>query len=635
MSRRLQVSIAIVVLLIVLALAARPAYRAFRENRIQRLIESAEEAARLEDWQAARERSRTVLLMKRGEYRAFAIQTRALAKMEDPAAAIAAISLIRHPEATREDQVGALEILASQGPVALAIGAYAHLDKKNPTKLQDVELNAAISPLLLTMGPDGLAAVRKCLVEHMPEKPSPRVRLAFIRTVSVDPDPRGVPLARKHFAALIEEGAPEALTALELLGSTAGGLAPGEPLPNLPNWVSRQAGAKVIHHLLALHPQLAENPKGSEAIFTAAVNRFAPLDPAETANWLNRHNRPEEALKVLEEPAKHRSDAYLARIRALLRLRRDDELLAALASPPENADLVEVEIVRAVLAKYQKDKAAAKAAWGEALKQATYDTQHNRFISIAKAAELCGDQEAAAEAWTGAVSLGFGRIPLYSNLTGPVVYLYQKENIEALFKFCQNLAPFEPGNADLINNLLYIGLIKGDTKPADVTERLEKILAESPGKVELNSTLAIADLLAGNAEKARARLSAPGACDKMSPVTKTLLEAAILKMTGDEAKADEIYQKTDKSKLMSAEQALYEILIQGKKDDKSVETSLADLLAKKMMVDPAEVPAWQKGLERAEQKPNSADVAGKSYPELRVPGVDNPLQPFDVKEVPE
>ncbi|QJE94297.1 tetratricopeptide repeat protein [Luteolibacter luteus] len=635
LARRLKIGLAIVIPLGALALAFKPAYRAFREHRVTQLIEIAEEAMRIEDWQLAREKSRAALMMKRGDYHAFTIQAHALAKSEDPAAFMAAVSLIRHPESTREDRIDSLEVLANQGPAALALGAYAYLDKDNDPKLQDVELNAAISPLLLTMGKQGIASVRQGVMDRMPETPSPRVRLAFIRAVSLDPRPEDVLIARKHFAALIEDGAPEALAALELLGNTPGGLAPGEPLPNLPAWVSRQTGAKVIHHLLALHPQIAENPAGQEAVFASAIDRFAPLDPAATANWLSLHNRPEDALKILEEPAKERSDAYVARIRALLRLKRNEELDEALKNPPATADMVEVRIVRAILAGNRGDKATASKEWTEALNQASYDNRRNRFIPIARTAELYGEKAAAADAWIGAVRLGFGKIPLYVTLGGPMVYLYNEGRADDILSISQSMLLFEPSNPDLLNNVSYLGLLLGTTKPTEAIERIEKIVAENPGKLELNSTLALAYILNGDPKNAQERLFAQGASEKISATTQALLKAAILKMTNEPDQAKQIYDGVDRSKLMPVEQALYDRLILDKKaEENTADVSLEQRMVNKSTIGSDEAPAWKKGLERAEQKRNSAGGSEENYPELRVPGIEDPTQPFDNKKNP-
>lgn len=614
--------------------AARPAYRAFREHRIEKTLETAQEAERLEDWQAARDRSRSVLMMRNGNYKAFRILARSLAKTEDPAAYVAAVVLIRHPESTRDDRVEALETLAKQGPAALALGAYAYLDTAEK-KGRDAELNAAITPALILMGSKAISAAQQGLIDFMPDNPSPRVRLALVRASTAAPNPERVSIARQQFAALIEEGSgSEALEALELLGNTSGGLAPGKPLPNLRNWVSQQPQAKVIHHLLALHPEIAEDPAGKEALFQDAINRFASLDPAATARWLNLHGKSEDALKILDGPAKERSDAYLARIHALLRLKRETELAEALKNPPAAADQMEVEIVRAVLAKNHGDRATAEASWTAALDQASYDTRRNRFITVARAAELYREPGTAADAWMAAVRMEFGNLPMYASLAPSLAVLYKEGRSEEMLAMSQSMLKFEPSNIDLVNNTLYLGLLHHSTKPDEVIQLLEKALEKEPDKVELNSTLILADLLAGDPQKAMSRLPTIGDCKRVSTPTKQVLQAIALKMMGDEKNARELYDRIDKSTFLPQEMTIFAHLMDGKKneektEEKTEDLSLAEWEEKKSKLSSAEVPAWKKGLERAEQNRKSADESQGMLPELRVPGLADSSKAFD------
>ncbi|WP_035613994.1 hypothetical protein [Haloferula sp. BvORR071] len=631
---RLKIGLAILIPLVVLALAARPAYRAFRENRIKGLIESGEEAMRLEDWQAAREKSRAALMMRNGDYRSLNIYVRSLAKTDDPAAFLGAVSLIKHPEATRQDQLDALEILAMHGPAAIALSAYRYLDKGEP-KLHDAELNAAITPLLLIMGKEGIASARQGLLEFMPAAPSPRVRLALIEAIAAGGYAADVPIARQHFAALISEGAPESLKALELLGNTPGGLAPGDPLPNLQNWISHQAGAKVIHHLLALHPQIAENPVGKEAIFASAINRFSSLDPAATATWLNLHNRPEDALKILEEPAKQRSDAYIVRLHSLLKLKRENDLTEALKNPPPAADPVELEIVRATLAKNRGDRGAANTSWNAALEQALYDTRRNRFIEVARAAELQGELIPAADAWFAAVRTGFGQLPVYAALARPISILYRQGRAEDILAMSQSMLRLEPRNTDLINNTAYLGLILHSTEPVEVIRTLEEVRSKEPEKVELNATLILADLLAGDAQKATSRLPEIESTKRVGPETKAMLRALALKLSGEEQKARELYDGIDKSGFLPQEKTVFANLMDGKKEKKETtpDTSLADWEKKRTDISSAEVPAWRKGLERAEQNGKKGGLGMEQLPELRVPGYEATNQTFEDQSV--
>lgn len=621
----MRLGLIIAVPLAAIAFSVRPAYRVFREHRLKQAIESAEEASRLKDWQAARDRARTALIMKPGEHRAFKIYVEALAETEDPSVAMAAIALIRHHDSTPEDHLRALAILSEQAPQSLALGAYAYLNEK--TSLRDnPDLRAAITPFWVKRGQPEIA--EKGLREMMPATPSHRFRLALIRSISAQPfDQARIADARQQFAALIREnGGDEALEALELLGNAPGGLAPGEPLPNLPGWVDKTSGAKVIHHLLALNPEIAEKPEQSDAIFQAAINRFASVDPATTAKWLILHDRPEQAVELLEEPSKHRSDAYLARLHALLRLGHREALAEALKNPPASADMVDVEIVNAVLAQGSGDTSAASAAWTRALNQASYETRRNRFLGIARAAQNYGSSQAAEDAWMAAVLMGFGDLPLYIDLYPQLGSMSKKGHSEDILVMSRAMVTFEPGNPDLANNVAYLGLIHGATNPAEAIAKLEKVLSDHPAKTEINSTLMLADLLASNPDRALERLPLFEKSSLVATTTKRMLHACALHMKRKPEEAKALLQDIRELDFMPQEWATF-----AKLRGEAVKEGITPRKwsATSDVADTEEVPAWRKSLERAEQQRNSPGQAEDSFPELRVPGLSEASKAFD------
>jgi hypothetical protein len=435
----MKLGILLVLVLVALGFAAKPAYRAYRDQKLDQNLEAAREAARLEDWIAARDRARSVLLVRPDDFEAFRIWSRALAEQGEPRAYMAATQRFADPRASDEDKLETLRVLALQAPQALALGAFGSLSEENR---KSPDFRAAITPLLILRGETELA--EKGLREVLGENPSPAVTLELIRTICARPDAARVEEARGLFAKLIAHDASrEALEALLLLGNTPGGLAPGAPLPKeLQAWVSRQPKAKTIHQLIALHPAIESAPESADRIFREAIERYSATDPGELGTWLVRHNRSEEALKMLEEPAKERADAFIARLNALLRLERDDEIKAALLEPPPSADSVEVEIIRAVMAGRRGDDTAAKAAWSRALEEAAFDTRRNRFLEIARTAQTQRAMSTAEDAWVAALRSGWGQLPLYQDILPLVGSLGRQSRSEDLLVSCA-LSPFK------------------------------------------------------------------------------------------------------------------------------------------------------------------------------------------------
>ena len=296
-----------------LAYAAKPAYRAIRGYRVDENLHAAMAAQEAEDWGLARDKARSVLLIQPGHFEACRIWTRALAQMNERRTGIAAYQMFADPRATRADRLEALQVLARQGPQAVALACYDRL----PKDLRNQgSFRAAIVPLLIQRGDTDLA--ENGLRQVADAADDPVVRLELLHALCSHPNPARVAEARKLFAAWIAANAnQQALAALLILGETTGGLAPGSPLPDLPAWLAHQPKARPRHQLLGLDPALAAQPGTADRVYQAACGRFLTEQPGVLGDWLIRHGQATRAATILEEQAKSRPDAYFARMRAL------------------------------------------------------------------------------------------------------------------------------------------------------------------------------------------------------------------------------------------------------------------------------------------------------------------------------
>jgi len=482
------IDVCIVVVLIVLGFSAKPAYRAFRENQINRNLEAAKTAARNQDWNAARDTARSVLMARPQDFDAYRLWTRALGKMGTPDAYLAAAEVFTCSRANRADLLEALEVMGLQAPQVVALSAHASLPE--PLRNQAV-FRAAIVPLLIQRGQIELA--ENCLREVAQPDDGPKVGLALLRVLCCRPTPGHIVEARRIFADLIATHADEqALAALLILGDAPGGLIEGVPLPDLPQWLTSQPLATALHHLLGLHPELRAHPDSAPQVFASAIKRFLATDPAVLGIWLMRHDQTEMAVNLLDEPAKTRSDAFIARLTALMCLKRDAAITAALASPPDSVDLVELEVMQATLAANHGDLIASGAAWTRALNHAAYDTTRNRCIDIAHIAERHGAKDAAEDAWVAAVRLGWGQLPPYADLSPVFTSLLAKGRSEDLMAMLRTMLRFEPHNPDLLNNAYYFAMIEGTQPPSQVATVISKLI-EREDKPVYNSKTPLPD----------------------------------------------------------------------------------------------------------------------------------------------
>jgi|GEM_PF-4702083 len=86
-------------LLIVFGFGAMPSYHAFREHQTNGNLAAAQAAERAGDWTTARDKARSVLLVRQDDFEAFLIWARARVKLNEPSAYMAAPE---HPPAWRE-----------------------------------------------------------------------------------------------------------------------------------------------------------------------------------------------------------------------------------------------------------------------------------------------------------------------------------------------------------------------------------------------------------------------------------------------------------------------------------------------------------------------------------------------------
>jgi hypothetical protein len=588
-----------------------PAYRALRKLQIDRNLEAAKAAARIEDWGTARNKARSVLLARPADFEAYRVWFRALSHMNEPRTYMVAANLFVHPSASREDRLDSLGVLARQGPEAVALSAYASLEesmREEPAAL------AALSPLLVRRGQAAL--VEKVLREA--SSADPAIRLELLRALCSVPTAERVVEARTLFAGLIESSASEpALEALLILGDTAGGLAKGPPLPSLPEWVQAQPRATTLHHLIALHPSIDEAAGAPDAIFQKAIDRFLEIDPGTLGTWLIRHERSALAADLLAGAALSSPTAFIARLHALLREKRSQEVAELLAEPPAACDLVDLELAKAAAARFQKNSPAEANAWIQALNNAAFDQSRNRFLEIGKYANTLGNRDIIDDSWVAAIRIGWGPIPLYRDLQPVFASLAGKSRSEDLLAICRTLLRFEPQNPDLINNFHYLGLLHEVIDPAAAAKALEDLIANNPESAEFRSALALAQLMAGEPGKALAQIPILKQSKRVSPLMIRALEGTARILAGETEAGSALLEGINWRAFMRAEALAFRNLLTRLEIQN---LPLPDMTQLPPPPDPDNIPAWKRAVERLEQE--RAKDTLPALPMPRIPGTE-------------
>jgi hypothetical protein len=638
-SRRVKVAAVLLILLVALGLAAKPAYRAWRDQRIDRNLEAAKEAARLEDWTSTRDLSRSVWIARREDFEAFRLMARALAKLGEPGAYMAAGQVFRHPDASREDRLESLRVMTLQAPHAITLGSFASLPEADQ---KQADFRAAIIPVILQQGEFEFA--ENLLRAASGIDTPPAARLELLRVLCARPSPERVDEARWILAELVKaDASEEALAALVILGETPDGLAAGSPLPELIEWTKRQPKATTLHHLLALRPAIEAAPGQSERYYQMAIDRFLATDPGVLGTWLVRQGRAEQALELLAEPAKTRSDAFLARIHAMLLLKRDDEIETELAQAPAAADPVEMEIVRAVLAGRRGDADAAKQAWTRAMDAAAADNSRNRFIELARHAKYAGANATVEDAWVAAIRVGWGPLPLHRYLQPVFDSLASQGRAEDLLAISRSMLRYEPRNPDLIHKVQYLSLIQNLLPAGEIARNLVQLVEAFPQSPEFNSSLMIAEISDGRPRDALARLPKLRESSRVSPMMVTAIEGTARILDGSaRVRQGEKDDQADKVAAGKAEIEAGNQLLEGVDWDlfmRDERIFFSNLLVRNKVagiqlpepeparteIDPDQVPAWRKAIERLEQ--DRANDVLPALPDPRLPGADARQEP--------
>ncbi len=610
--RRLKIAAVILLLLAGIGASARPAYRAFRTHQIDGNLEAAQAAAREQDWGTARNLARSVLLARSNDFDAFRVWFRALSEMGEPRTYLAAAQLFSDSRSTHDDRMDALRVMSLQAPQALALSAYGSLE---PDLKYGAEARAALTEVLLLRGEIELA--EKMLRETPDLNEYPQARLALLRVLCARPDPDRVEEARELFVGLIEDRQisenPEGLDGLRALGQVPGGLADGDPLPPLIPWVNRQPGATAMHHLLALHPSLDSESGGKNAIFAAAVERFVHTDPGTLGTWLVRHEQSALAADALENIAPTHPEAFIARLHALLREKQYEEADALLAAPPAAADAVEMELVQVAVARGRGKGADETKAWQRALSQAAFDTSKNRFIDIARFAEVYQAARVAEDAWVAAVRIGWGRLPLYQDFRPLFASLARQNRTHDLLSVSRSLLRYETRNLELWNNYHYLALLHDVSQPSIAVEQLERFAMENPESPELYSAACLAALMAGKPETALGWLHHLDKTDRVSPMMRRVLRGTALVLSGKAEEGREILKEVDYSRFLHQENAVFRKLLVHPQIAGLALPSLGQLPAPDR---PEETPAWKKAVERLER-----DRAAEVLPALPAPEI--------------
>lgn len=479
---------------------AKPAYRVFKEWRMDRNLAAAKTAVEETRMQEARDLSLTVLRSGDPSIEAFRILEKSTAALGDPRHGQIAGALIFHPEGTDEDRFTGFLALVSDMPLGLVGQAWASLPEECR---KQARFAAAFARRLLAGNRLGEAA--GVLLAVPEEVRDDSVRQALARVLIKSGKREGFDEAQRMIASGLTAGGGEVSLWLDILEEI--------PVPslqaNLLSPVRIMSGVDPARiALITARMDYASNWPRRAAILDQTINAWKERDPELLARFLSHLGLHQQLLDTygVQDITSHPGllPLLLDAAERTGSWERAGELLDASAgSFPKNLELAH----RAVLAAKAEDTTAKAEVWRAAIAQAKTDDSGRALLELHRIASDAGLNELAATAMVDAIRGRRGPLPLYEDQKSLCRALAESGQDRTLLEICAIYLNFEPGNPILLTQYAYLACLNDVIEPAKLLKPLEMLAQAFPKELPIHITLATAHLCAGQADKAAAVLA--------------------------------------------------------------------------------------------------------------------------------
>ena len=479
--------------------SAKPAYRVFRQWRMDRNLAEARQAVKEDRMQEARDRSLTVLRSGDPSIEAFRILEKSTASLGDPRHGQIAGALISHPEGSDEDRLTGFLAVVADMPLGLVGQAWASLPEE--CRKQPRFATAFARRLLADKRLGEAASVLLAVPE---EARDDGVRQALARVMIASGRREGYEEAQRMIANALAAGGGEVSAWLDVLEEIS--------VPSL-----RENLLSPVRSLPANLP--GEDP-ARIALIRARIDYAARWPQRATilnetiAAWKDRS--PEQLARVLSHLGLHQKlldlyppeeiDSYPGMLTLLLDAaertaawERAGHLLDASAGRlPKHLELAH----RAVLAAKAADGNDKAEAWRAAIAEAKRDASNRALLTLHRVASDADLHELATMAMIEAIRAGRGPLPLYEDQKSLCRSLAETGQDTTLLEICAIYLNFEPSNPLLLTQYAYLACLNDVIEPAKLLKPLELLAQAFPKELPIHITLATAHLCGGQADQA-------------------------------------------------------------------------------------------------------------------------------------
>jgi hypothetical protein len=511
----------ILVVLLTVALGARPVYHWLKDRRAEQFAAAGDAFAQAGKWDDAAQRYRAALQLDPLGYHGLEGAARLATRLGRPEAVDLWEQVYKLPQCTTADRQEYGELLVKLDRLIVAQRIIERLLKTDPDT-RTLDLASRYSQK--TGDSDKAIKFARLAVKRSPNDPAARFELADLLAQTTDLAERAE--ARKLLWQLAgadgiyKRPAVEALArAPELSGDERNRILEALDTLSPPN---------ITGALLASDLRIHLHPEDADRIYDDTIARWSRgemADLIQLARWLNLHQQPKRVLSLFSvERALKNNELFLTRLDALGILQRWNEIDELLTRSDLSFDPSVVESFRALTAQERNATLDAELHWSHAVGLAAGDPFKLRFVanfaehSHATAAALKAYEQLAK--FPEHAAFAYRGIQRQSQLTGEVsAQLAAAEKISAL----------APGDPDAAAQLAYLNLLLETDVEANLATA--KRLAEKyPNRLSFRVTAALGYLRHHDAGSALAQFKASAPIDwkRAQPAWRAVYAAVLL-----------------------------------------------------------------------------------------------------------
>jgi hypothetical protein len=482
---------------------AKPAYRVFKQWRMERNLAAARQAVEEDRMQEARDRSLTVLRSGDPSIEAFRILEKSTASLGDPRHGEIAGALITHPQGSDEDRLTGFHAVVADMPLGLVGQAWTTLPEECRTQPR---FATAFARRLLAGKRLGEAA--SVLLAVPEEVRDDEVRQILARVLIASGRREGYEEAQRMISAGLAARGGELCKWLDVLEELP---VPSlrenllSPVRSLPDDLPGVDPARIA--LIRARMDYAARWPQRAAILNETIATWEERSPELLARFLGHLGLHQRMLDIYaaEDPDSH--PGLLPLLLDAAERTAAWELAGRLLDASEGRLPKHLELAhRALLAARTADANARIEAWKAATAEAGTDASNLALLTLHRIAADAGLGELADMAMLEAIRAGRGPLPLYEDQKSLCQALAASGQDTILLEICAIYLNFEPANPVLLTQYAYLACLNDVIDPAQLLTPLELLARAFPGELPIHITLATAHLCDGRADKAAAVL---------------------------------------------------------------------------------------------------------------------------------